>query len=243
MPSLLLAISENTAIPLYGLIGLYLALSVYLIFGGWSRQGERQQARLLWYLILPTVTFLALWLSGRIIWTLFLWLCVGEKYVPFANWTSAMFAMVVSAMLLARLATARVTGRYLRINAWGMGLCVSLLSVFYLIEVADRIDGWTAREAAENKIAYLMKPSNFYPGHLPRRIADETTPILAAHNGKAFALYIGDAQAAEVRVMPYYRWWWTVSYFRTTPFAGENLSTKEQFERFRESLKKEPLQK
>ncbi len=43
MPSLLLAISENAAFPLYGLVGLYMALSIYLIFGGWFRQGERQQ--------------------------------------------------------------------------------------------------------------------------------------------------------------------------------------------------------
>ncbi len=154
-----------------------------------------------------------------------------------------MFAMVVSVMLFARLVTGWVTGRYLRINAWGMALCIGLLSAFYLIEFADRIDGWTARGAAENKFAYLMKPSKFYPGHLPRRIADETTPALAGNGGKAFTLYIGESPAAEVRVVPYYRWWWTQGYFRTTPFAGENLSTKEQVERFRESLKKEPFQK
>ena len=56
--------------------------------------------------------------------------------------------------------------------------------------------------------------------------------------GKSFTLYIGEAPAAEVRVMPYYHWWWTVSYFRNTPFAGEDLSIEEQFQRFRESLEK-----
>lgn len=105
----------------------------------------------------------------------------------------------------------------------------------YLLEIAQRIDGWTARGAAENQFAHLMKPSEWYPAHLPRRIVDETTPSLAAKKGKAFALYIGEARAMEIRVMPYYRWWWSVRYSRNFPF-GEGLSVQEQLRKFHERL-------
>jgi hypothetical protein len=118
----------------------------------------------------------------------------------------------------------------------GIGLCLGLLGAVYFLDIVDRIDGWTAHGAAEKKFAHLMKPSKFYPGHFSRRIEEETTPELNASGGKAFVLYIEGKNAAEVHVYPYYRWCWTAGSFRTTSFAGENLSTQEKVERFRESL-------
>jgi hypothetical protein len=234
---LLIGLSKASAYALYPLIGLYLLLPVYTVLGGWQREGDRQQIRLLWFLVLPTAAFLALWLCGRVIWTLFLWLWVGEGYVQYESLASGTFAVAVAAIFLVRLATGRFGNSYVRINTWGMGLCVGLISAMYLIEFAQGIDGWTARGAAENRLAHLMDGSKFYPAHLPRRLVDETTPQLVGKNGKAFALYIGDALAAEIHVMPYYRWWWTLSYRRISPYGKGKFSTKEQIQRLRESLK------
>jgi hypothetical protein len=109
----------------------------------------------------------------------------------------------------------------------------------YFLEFANRIDGWTARGAAENKFAFMSEGTKWYPAHLPRRIVDETTPFLAAHDGKAFALYVGEARVAEVHVMPYYRWWWSVGYFRNFPDGQGEANVTEQLQRMMERLKKE----
>ena len=114
------------------------------------------------------VCFFTLWFCSRPLWFLLLWLWAGEQYVHYENWAAGMFALAYSAILYVRLARGWVNSKYLRIHAWGMGLCILLISTFYLIEFADRIDGWTARGAAEKKFAYLMKPSKFYPEHLLR---------------------------------------------------------------------------
>jgi hypothetical protein len=239
MPFHLLGMSEASTYVLYCLIAFYLLLSVYTVLGGWPRAGDRQHIRLLWFLALPTTLFLALWFSGRTVWTILWWLLYWGDAGPYERYgvsTAGLVAVIVPAILLARLATGRVSRNYVRFNTWGVGLCAVLFGAFQFIDFADGIDGWTARGAAENKFAHLMEGSEFYPARLPRRIVDETTPYLASHRGRAFALYIGEARTAEVQVMPYYRWWWTVSSFRNFPF-GEGLSTQEQLRRFHESLK------
>ena len=235
-PFYLVGFSETSAYVLYPLMGLYLVLSVYIVLGGWPRAGDRQQIRLWWFLALPTTTFLALWFSGGITCSLLGWLYWGDAGYFYGRWMAGVVAAIISAILLARLATGWATRRYVRFNAWGAGLCVVLFGAMYFLHFVEGIDGWTARGAAENQFAYLMGGSKFYPAHLPRHIVDETTPLLAAHHGKAFALYIGEARAAEVQVMPYYRWWWAVGRSRNFPY-GEGLSTQEQVRRFHESLK------
>jgi hypothetical protein len=235
-PFHLLALSATSAYVLYPLIGLYFVLAAYTVLGDWPRAGDRQRIGLLWFIALPTTAFLALWLAGGVVLSLLLWLQWGDAGYYYGKWIAGVVAVIASAILLVRLATGWATRRYLRFNAWGAGLCAGLLGAMYFIHFAEGIDGWTARGAAENKFAYLMKGSEFYPPHLPRRIVDETTPSLAAHNGKAFAIYIGEARAAEIRVMPYYRWWWSVGYFRNFPF-GEGLSIQEQVQKFHERLK------
>jgi hypothetical protein len=144
---------------------------------------------------------------------------------------------MLSAIMLVRLATGWATRRYLRFNAWAAGLCMGLIGAMYFIQFVEGIHGWTARGAAENQFAHLMKASEYYPDHLARRIVDETTPDLAAKGGKAFALYIGDARAMEVRVSRYYHWWWAVGYSRNFPF-GEGLSIQEQVRLFRERVQR-----
>ena len=143
----------------------------------------------------------------------------------YGNWTAAVVAMIVSAILLVRMATGRVTRRYLHGVTWGVAAIAALYCAVQVEHVVKRIDGWTARGAAENHFAYLMKGSKFYPDHLPRRLVDETTPFIAAHNGKAYALYVGDTRASEIHVMPCYRWWWTVGYSRH--FSGPTNSQLE----------------
>jgi hypothetical protein len=145
-------------------------------------------------------------------------------------------ALIVSTILLVRMAAGCVTRRYLRITSWGVAAIAALYCAVRVEHIVQRIDGWSARGAAENRFAHLKKGSKFYPAHLPRRIVDETTPFLAAHNGKAYALYIGDTRAAKIHVMPYYKFWWTVSSSRIGP---SDLSVAEQYKRFRESLKDE----
>jgi hypothetical protein len=238
IPHPLLGLSESAALPYYVLVGLYFALLAYLAFGNWTRKDDCQAIQPWQMYAFPVVAFVVLWLCGRPIWFISLWLWGGDLFAESANAVSVLFALVFSGILLTRLATKWVSRSYLRINAWDIGLCVVLLSAVYLLDIANHVDGWTARGAAEKKFAHLMKPSKFYPEHLPRRIEEETAPELAARGGKAFTLYIGEYSAAELHVLPYYRWWWTAGYFRATPFAGQNLSTQEQIERLRESLKK-----
>ena len=83
-----------------------------------------------------------------------------------------------------------------------------------------------------------MKASDFYPEHMQRRIVDETTPDLAAHNGKLYALYMDELRVHEIHVMPYYRWWWSVGYSRNFPYGEGRLSVEEQYRRFEEALHK-----
>lgn len=222
----------------FPLIAVYLLLPFYTALGGWRRTGDRPQIRLLWFLLLPLAAFCTLWYCSRGIWTVFWFFLAGEAYwEQYGNGTAAVVAMIVSAILLVRMATGRVTRRYLQINSWGVAAIAGLFCAVLVEHFVDGIDGWTARGAAENRFANLMEGSKFYPAHLPRRIVDETTPFISAHNGKAVALYVGDARAAEIHVMPYYRWWWTVSYSRNFPYGKGELGIREQFQRFRESLK------
>ncbi len=233
----LLGFSKESTFVLNPLMGIALLLPVYTVLGGWPPTGDRRQVRLLWLLTLPTLVFVALWLAGGIVWSLLLWLQSGDAGYSFGKLVAGVVATFTSSILFVRLATGRVTRRYLRLHAWGTGLCIGLFGAMHFLHFAEGIDGWTAQGAAENQFAHYMKGSEFYPARLPRRIADETTPSLAAHNGKAFALCIGSLRVHEIRVMPYYRWWWSVSYSRNFPF-GEGLSTAEQLRRFEELLKK-----
>jgi hypothetical protein len=233
-----LALSETQAYALYPLIGLYVLLPAYAIVGGWPRGDDCRRVELSWLLMLPLGAFLGLWLAGNTIWTLFLWLWSGERHLDLASWFAGGFALLVSALLYIRLATGLVRRRYLHVNAGAAALCTALIGAMRFIAFADGIDGWTARGAAENSFAYLMKASEFYPADLSRRVIDETTPSLAAHGGKAYAIYIGDERASEIHVMPYYRWWWTVSYSRKFGFGGGTLSLKEQVQKVHEAAQK-----
>ncbi len=152
----LLGGSEAAVYVWYVLIGLYLLLPAYVVSGGWRGLAARQQIRLLWFLVLPTATFVTLWPCGRVIWALvwYLQLGVDGQYSEFGSWTSAIVALAVSATLFVRLATGRATGRYLRINSWGVALIAGLFCAQSVLEFADRIYGWSALSAAES---YLGK--------------------------------------------------------------------------------------
>jgi len=233
----IVALSQASAYALYPLIALYFLVTLYAVFAGWPRAGERHQVRLLWLLVLPTAVFIALWLCGRMICGLLLWLWAGERYLQYWSWSAGLVALFVSVIVFIRMATGRATRRYLKVIAWCAGLCAGLYGAVLFIEFAGRIDGWTARGALESKYAFAIEGSEQHPAHLPRRIVDETTPVLASRGGKAFAIYVDDVRVAEVQVMPYYRWWWSVGSSRYNAF-GVDLPVAEQLRRFEESLKK-----
>lgn len=236
-PLPIVALSRASAYAFYPLIVLYFLVTLYAVVAGWPRGGERHQVRLLWLLVLPTAVFIALWLSGRMILGLLLWLWPGERYLGLAIWLAGFVALLVSHTLFVRMATGRAGRRYVQVTSCSAGLCAGLYGAMLFIEFAGRIDGWTARGALENKYAFVTEGSEQHPAHLPRRIVDETTPVLASRGGKAFAIYVDDVRVAEVQVMPYYRWWWSVGSSRYSAF-GVDLPAAEQLRRFEESLKK-----
>jgi hypothetical protein len=180
---------------------------------------------------------IALWLSGRMICGLLLWLWAGERHLGLAIWLAGFVALLVSLTLFVRMATGRASRRYVQVTSWGAGLCACLYGAILFLDFADRIDGWSARGALENKYAFIIEGSQHHPPHLPRRIVDETTPVLASRGGKAFAIYVDDVRVLEARVMPRYRWWWSVSYSKFSAL-GVNMPVEEQLRRFKESLKK-----
>jgi hypothetical protein len=236
-PLPIVALSRASAYTLYALIAFYFLATLYAVFAGWPRTGERHQVRLLWLIVLPTAAFIALWLCGRMICGLLLWLWAGERYLGHATRLAGFVALLVSLTLFLRMATGRASRRYLKFSSWAAGLCAGLYGAVLFIEFAGRIDGWTARGALENKYAFVIEGSEQHPAYLPRRIVDETTPLVASRGGKAFALYVDDVRVAEVQVMPYYRWWWTVGSSRYSAF-GVDIGVAEQLRRFDESLKK-----
>jgi hypothetical protein len=235
--SLLVALSRASAYALYPLIALYFLVTLYAVFAGWPRFGERRQVRLLWLIVLPTAVFIALWLCGRMIMGLLLWLWPGERYLGLAIWLAGFVALLVSLTLFVRMATGRASRRYVQVISWGAGLCAGLYGAVLFIEFAGRIDGWTARGALENKYEFVIEGSEQHPPHLPRRIVDETTPVVASRGGKAFAIYVDDVRVLEARVMPRYRWWWAVSYSKYSAL-GVDMPVEEQLRRLKESLKK-----
>lgn len=234
----LLALSKASAFVVYPLMGTCLLLPVYTVLGGWPRTGDRQHVRLLWLLTLPTMAFVGLWLAGATVWSILLWLQWGDAGYSYGKWAAGVIATITSLILFVRMAIGRVSRRYIRLHGWGTGLCAGLFGVMHFIQFAEGIDGWTARGAAENQFAHYMKASDFYPARMQRRIVDETTSDLAAHNGKLYALYMGELRVHEIHVMPYYRWWWSVGYSRNFPYGEGRLSVEEQLRRFEEALKK-----
>ena len=162
-PFLLLALSATAAYVIYPLIGLYFVLAAYTVLGGRPRTGDLQQIRLLWFIVLPMAAFLALWLAGGVALSLLMWLQWGDAGHYYGKWTAPIVAAIASAILLVRLASGRVTRRYLRFNAWGAAVCLGLLGAMYFLNFAEGIDGWTAQEAAENQFAHLMKGKRVTP--------------------------------------------------------------------------------
>jgi hypothetical protein len=179
--------------------------------------------------------FCALWYSSRGLWTVFWFFFAHEAYWEhYGIWTAAVAAVIVSAILFIRMAVGWLTRRYLRIVSWGVVAIVAWYCAVRIEHVVQGIDGWTARGAAENHFAYLMKGSKFYPDRLPRRLVEETTPLLVVYHGTAYALYVGESRAAEIHVMPYYKFWWTVRYSRHFSSLG-GLGVREQHQKLRES--------
>jgi hypothetical protein len=108
-----------TAYAVYLMAALYVALSAYVLFGGWRLKSERPRVRLIWFLLLPIAIFVTLWFSGRWIWTVFYWLFVfgdAGPYEEYATFTSGIVALLISATVFTRLALGKFNRRYFRIT-------------------------------------------------------------------------------------------------------------------------------
>lgn len=202
-------------IALYPLIVIYLLFSVYVLVGGWMGGVAPNEISKVGRRVLPLLTLLTLWLSGSTVWTLLVWLWPGERYLQAAPWFSGAIAVICANTLYLKMSNGLAGKRYVRICSWGCRICAGVLGAVYFLHFFEGIDGLTARGAAESKFTAVMRASELYPANLQREIVDDTTPRLAARGGKSYAAIIDNKRVAEVRVMPYYRWWWTVSYFRT----------------------------
>jgi hypothetical protein len=138
-PFYLLALSATSEYLLLPLMGLYPFLVLYTVLGGWPRAGDRQRIGLSWFIALPTASFLALWVAGSAVLALLLWLQWGDAGYFYGKRIAGVVAVIASAILLIRLATGRVTRRYLRFNVWGFGLCAGLLGAMYFIHFVEAL--------------------------------------------------------------------------------------------------------
>jgi hypothetical protein len=206
-----------TAYAVYLMAALYVALSAYVLFGGWRRKSERPRVRLTWFLILPIAIFITLWFSGRWIWTVFYWLFVfgdAGPYEEYAMFTSGIVALLISATVFTRLALGRIHRRYLRIISWGAAASAALIVTVLTHEFTHRIYGWTARGAAENYLAKTRVDERhpFVSPGAARRIVEESAPIDDPQKPiKRFVLYYGNSPIRYVHVAPYGWFWWTLS--------------------------------
>jgi hypothetical protein len=131
---LLLGLSEIASLPFYALILVYFALPIYAIFGNWTRKEDCQSISSWQMYAFPAIAFVVLWLCGRPIWFISLWLWGGDLYAESANMVSVLFALAFSGIVFTRLATKWVSRSYLRMNIWGIILCAVLLMAVYFLE-------------------------------------------------------------------------------------------------------------
>jgi len=156
---------------------------------------------------------------------MFWYFLAGEAYSEtYGNWTAAVVGLIVSGILLVRMATGRVTRRYLQINSWGVAAIAGLFCAVFVEHFVDRIDGWTARGAAENHFARVrIQNPAVISSKEERRMVEMKDPKGASPElpAKKFALYEREDRVAEVTVVPHGWWWWQKASSRTGPLLDE----------------------
>jgi hypothetical protein len=206
--------TQFSAYALYVVAMLYAALAVYVLLGGSVRMVNRQRARPLWYLILPTAFLVTFWFCGRWIWTIAFWIFVfgdAGPYEEYGRWVAAIVAVFVTVSLVVRLSLGLFSRRFLVVCVTGTALLTALSGVIVMTEIASRIDGWSARAAAENYLAKFRPEDHpFCQPNAEKRIVEENVPLSEPYPKpvRRFVLYCGAAPIRHVDVAPY-GWWWT----------------------------------
>jgi hypothetical protein len=207
----LLAMTKLSAYALYPMGAMYVFLSAYVLFGGWRLIKRGSRVSLIWLLLLPVALFITLWFSGRWIWTIFWWGFVfgdAGPYEEYGRVSSGIVAIVISATTFARLSLGRINQRYVRITAWGTVAAATLFLTMLTHEFTHRIDGWSARGAAEN---YFKRYRSMDPECVKQVVeVPADTSAEPTSRMRTFVLYCGDEPQWRVNVAPYGAFWWTI---------------------------------
>jgi hypothetical protein len=218
MATYLLGMTRFTAYAFYFLEVLYAGLAAYVFLGGWVRRANRRRFRLLWVLVLPMAVFIMLWFCGRGIWAIVFWSFVFGDAGPYEEYgqpVAAIVALLVAAAVFLRLCWGFASRRYPRICFAGTIALATVFATIWTQEFASRIDGWSARGAAENYFAKVRVENHpFIDPNAPRRIVEESVPQPDDRSPKVnrrFVLYYGNSAIQYVHVAPHGWFWWTHS--------------------------------
>lgn len=207
------------------LLGLYVLLPVYSLFGGWWRL-QRQPVRRISFILVPTAVFAALWWVGCFIWTMLLWLYVygdeGGDYQYAGIITSVVIAISVSAIVFVRMLAGYAKHVYLRNCLVCSVLSALWFAGFQAHEFTSQILGWSAHGAAEN-YALQSNPSDD-PIGIPSselRVVEEEIPRQEQipSSVRRFIAYRGTQRLQTIHVAPYGWWWWKLSASRSFSYS------------------------
>jgi hypothetical protein len=211
-------------------VGLYIVVATYAMLVGWQEE-ERAQVRLRWFLIAPITVFVAYWFAGKLVWAR-IWMIRGiASPVQFpigkyANWSSAIGALLLSSVVFVRLAIGAANRRYLQMAFFGPVLLLTASGATVAYPVIRTIDGWTDVGAAEKTLARIQSQTN---PNVPLRLVREIpTPSQSPSYGSfpirkeysSFVIYRGNEPITHIVVQPCARFWWTHQY--TGPIKDES---------------------
>ncbi len=157
-----LAMTQVGAVLLAVSLVASVALFLYAIWPQTWSPRLNPKRRLTWLLLVP-LEFAALWLWLNPAITLLVWLFVfGDnlnefRMNAFVLAPATLLAVVTSASLTVRIARGTASPRYLRIHLWATLLLLTMYGGMRGYDYASRIEGTTARRAAENFLARYEK--------------------------------------------------------------------------------------
>jgi hypothetical protein len=193
----------------YLLVAIYAAMLLFVVAGGWRRMTGTRQSRLLWLLLAPTLVFASLWIAGPSIWGILGWLYVyGDVPPPNVNQSISLIsnsiAIASATIVLLRMIFGYASLRYSKYLVSGVALIFTLFASVYVSEIFGRIDGWTAKSAAENYVARW--------GDI-RLVEAEWSSSLCGQitQGVSFVAYQGNEPITHIVVVPNSQLGWHVA--------------------------------